>query len=71
MAVIQNKPETPNKPDNGGPVINANIKAKPILIPMVAIIFVRCSGRDTSATKAIPVDAIAPMPCTALPMTTP
>ena len=52
-AVSQKMPLTPITRSSSGPANIANMKDTPIVIPIVAIAFVRCSSRVRSAASAI------------------
>ncbi|KAF7276175.1 hypothetical protein GWI33_010849, partial [Rhynchophorus ferrugineus] len=48
MVVTQNRPEIPTCDVNHGPKLKAIINDTPILIPITAMAFERCSSRVTS-----------------------
>ena len=70
-AVTQKMPDRPMDAAINGPRIIARIKDKPMLAPIVAIALVRFSSAVRSATIAIRVLAIAPIPCSARPIMSP
>ena len=47
------------------------MKAKPMVMPMMAMALVRCSSRVRSAASAMTAAATAPLPCSARPAITP
>ena len=70
-AVAQKTPESPKLAVKTGPSIIASIKEKPMLPPIAAMALERFCSTVKSATKAINVLAIAPVPCKARPTTNP
>ena len=71
IVVTQNNPEIPTKPVSHGPKLKATAKETPILMPMVAMAFIRFSSRVTSASSAITTADTAPPPAMARPIITP
>ncbi len=63
-------PGTPISSSSSGPAMSATVNDRPIVMPIMAMAFVRCDSRVRSASNAITTPATAPLPCRARPSTT-
>ena len=70
IAVNQNTPAIPHEDATIGPSSIAKAKLIPMLMPITAITFGRCSSRLKSDANANNALAIAPIPCKARPTVT-
>ena len=67
----QKMPDTPTKPARIGPATNATMNDAPMVMPTMAIAWVRLSSVVRSATNANITAPTAPAPCSTRPTMTP